>query len=380
MCKYQLLEEAYSDKHFKEELQNKRLIIEKELSKVINYINSSDSIKLKIFENLESRLKSTSSFCEKIKRKNYIETWDLPEGKDQIQRYICANLPDIIGFRINCFFYEDEKIIYEELKKYFDNEKFSRSYSLNFDENTRQANGHTIYKVSGKYEEDFVTNFEIQIKCSVHNIWGEVEHSRIYKNEHYDPKIESKKSITEEVFNILKSSDQQLKTIFEEKYSKSDLIKSLFYQYTYESITEEANITVLSKHYQHFFDIFGGENHEKVMKQFISKKLMEVEYQLESLEVSDSTVITVAEFKERYIPFGIDILNRIASLLYSNLDSDRFINYLIEIQEVSAKSYDDEFTDEFTDTDEEDIDNSDIKNTIFTVYDGYFELKEEKEV
>lgn len=373
MDAYQLLKDAYSDEDFEKELQSKRLIIESELSEFIKSVNNRKKVKLKIFENLESRVKSVDSFCEKIKRKNYIDTWEILEDKTQNQGYIADNLPDLIGFRINCFFYEDEKIIYDELKKYYDDGKFGDEYYLNFSENTKQANGHTIYKVSGKYEK---VNFEIQIKCSVHNIWGEVEHSRIYKSEHYDPKVKSKKIITEEVFKILKSSDQQLKTIFEEKYSKDDLIKSLFYQYSHESIVESENVTILSNHYKHFFDIFNERNHMRVINKFVSDKLIEVEYIKEKLTTEKPTVMTSSEFRSRYIPFEIEVIHKITSLLYKDLEFDDFIDYLIKIKEDSAK-IDDEFSipgDDFNPEKEKE----DIREAIFVMYDKYFELREER--
>lgn len=366
------LVETYSSIGFIEKIQKKRIIIEDDLNKFISTLSKENSVK--VFENLGSRVKSTESFREKLKRKDYINTWKIPKGKNKIAPYIEKNLPDLIGFRINCFFYEDEKLIYEQLKKYYDEGKLGIKYSLDFQENILQANGHRIYKVSGKHEN---TSFEIQIKCSVHNIWGEVEHSRIYKGEHYDYKLEYKKNITEEVFKILKSSDQQLKTIFEEKHSKDDLIKSLFYQYTYEIIKESEKLKILSKHYHCFFSIFNTKDHLDNMKKFVSHKLIDSPFVPIALEISKPRVMTSMDFKNRYIPFEIEIIHKITSLIYEEVDSDSFVDYLINMVEVSAKS-DNEFevSDDIFGTEVEN--DEEIKNNIFSAYDSYFKVREEK--
>lgn len=367
-----LLEEAYSDNCFQARIQETRIEIEQDLSEFIKKLNEKKKIGLRIFENLESRVKSKESFYEKIKRKDYINSWVIPKDKVKIQDYIAKNLPDLIGFRINCFFYKDEETIFNELKDYYGEKHFGSDYSINFDENRKQENGHEIYKVTGCYKE---TNFEIQIKCSVHNIWGEVEHSRIYKSEHYDPKIESKKKITEEVFSILKSSDKQLMTIFEEKYTKEDLIKSLFYQYTYEKISSIENISVLSRHYQHFFDIFKDVEHMEQIKKYVSAALVEDNYSKVELKFNNPECMSSDEFLNIYIEFEVRIVFKIASLLYTWSDLNEFVNYLINrVENLAKDSLDDEYDGNFGDP-EEQKDNTDLKNNITTMYNDFFKLK-----
>lgn len=370
MDKFEVLKTTYLEKSFIDNIQDIRLIIEKDL---IEFIKDVKQEKIKIFENLESRVKSVESFCEKIKRKNYINTWEVPEDKNLIGEFIAKNLPDLIGFRINCFFYDDEELIYKKLKNYYVDGKFGKEYYLNFGENTQQSNGHTIYKVSGNYNE---INFEIQIKCSVHNIWGEVEHSRIYKSEHYDPKINSKKSITEEVFKILKSSDQQLKTIFEEDYSSEELIKSLFYKFTQEDVVNSENIKILSNHYQYFFNVFNSESHLENIKTFVSDKLVNKRYSPVKLEIGKSEIMTSTEFLNRYIPFEIEIMHKIVCIIYEEMNMDDFIEYLIKIIEEQATSQDEfDLEEDFFDSESE---KEDLKNSIFAVYDNYFKKSEEK--
>lgn len=369
----QFLEEAYSDPCFQTKIQKTRLEIEQDLRKFIKNLNEQKAIGLKIFENLESRVKSKTSFCEKIKRKDYINLWKVPTDKSMAQDYIAKNLPDLIGFRINCFFYKDEEIIFNEMKKYYEDNNFGSDYSIDFHENREQENGHIIYKVSGCYKE---INFEIQVKCSVHNIWGEVEHSRIYKSEHYDPKIESKKKITEEVFSILKSSDRQLMTIFEEKYSVDDLIKSLFYQYTYNEVFLNENISILSKHYQNFFGIFKDTEHMERIKKYVSAYLIGESYSKPKLDFNRANSMSSEEFLDIYIEFEIKIVYRIASLLYDWSDLYEFVYYLINrVEKLSIDPLEEIYDVDYGDPEEQQS-KINLKENIIIMYNDFFRPKE----
>lgn len=372
------LTDAFGDSAFQKELQDNRIKIETDLSKFIKHLNDEKIVDLKVFENLESRVKSQVSFSEKIRRKDYVHSWNVPEIQSEIQNLIAKELPDLIGFRINCLFYDDEKIIYDDLKNYYDDDKFGENYYLNFEENKTQKNGHIIYKVSGCYNHSF--NFEIQIKCSVHNIWGEVEHSRIYKNEDYDPKLLSKKNITEEVFSILKSSDRQLLEIFNEKYTKDDLIRSLFYQYTNEDVRLKKQTAVLSKHYQHFFEIFKKVNDLDLIKQFVASKLSNSAFEKRKLDYIKSEKMTAAHFIERYIEFDISVVSEIASFIYDPISETTLIEYLISdvesllINPLEAEENSD--IDGDSDVFNDDTDNDqNIQDYVFATYDDFFEKR-----
>ena len=202
-----LLLEAFDDKAFIKEVKNIRLELEEELMRFILFLKENLTSEQKIFENIESRIKSIQSFREKIYRKDYIKNWNVSDDIRENQKLIVENLPDFIGFRITCFFWQDEEKIYNLLKLYYE-QKNLNDIVLNFDENRKQKNGHTINKLSGKYKQKYC--FEIQIKSVMHNMWGEVEHKTIYKNRNYDATISNKKLITEEIFNILQASDKQL--------------------------------------------------------------------------------------------------------------------------------------------------------------------------
>lgn len=133
MGNYSLLISAFDD-DFKESIQSIRLKIEKEIIQFLDYLESVSNKEQRFFKNLESRIKSDSSFKEKIRRKDYINSWKITDNKNEIQKTISSNLTDLIGFRINCFFIKDEIYVYDNLKSYYYEEKFSTKIKLSFDE------------------------------------------------------------------------------------------------------------------------------------------------------------------------------------------------------------------------------------------------------
>ena len=355
--------------------KKKMLCLEKEISKFIEVIRSNPNIH--VSKNLEYRIKSRISFLEKVKRKSYDETWEIPNDTEEIEKVICKNLPDLIGFRIKCMFFEDELNIYNAIKKYYNDQKFSELITLDFNENTKQKNGHKIYKVSGNLE-DF--NFEIQIKCSLHDVWGEVEHKQIYKGMQYDPQIKEKKIITEAIFSVLESSDLQLKAIFEHKTSLQESINSLFFQYTFEQISNEANSVFLANHYLSFFEIFKEKEYQKHIQIFLSKKLNGDKYQRIKLSIQETTSVSVEEFINRYAKFDLEVVNGIASVLYDGLNFKDFIKFLIcKVENISINNDKDDEALNISFNDDEDDNTNDtssekeaMKNNIFSIYDKSF--------
>lgn len=247
---------------------------------------------------------------------------------------------------------------------------------MNFNENNKQKNGHKIYKVSGNLE-DF--NFEIQIKCSLHDVWGEVEHKQIYKGMQYDPQIKEKKIITEAIFSVLESSDLQLKAIFEHKTSLQESINSLFFQYTFKQISNDVNSVFLANHYLSFFEIFKEKEYQKHIKIFLSKKLNGDKYQRIKLSIQETTSVSVKEFINRYAKFDLEVVNGIASVLYDGLNFEDFIKFLIcKVENISINSdKDDEalnisFNDDEDDTNDILSEKEAMKNNIFSTYDEIF--------
>ncbi len=263
----QKLIDAFSDDGFQEKINQYRFDIESQLKKFIEWLSEELNPNQKIFHSPESRIKAKASFEEKIYRKDYINHWSLEGDTQDLQREILKNLPDIIGFRLTCFFIDDEEVIYEKLRKYAENNGFS-NIQLDFSEGTQQQNGLPIYKVSGKYHNSVC--FELQIKAAVHNVWGEVEHKTIYKGRQYSINHPERKTITHEIFNILKASDQQLLALFKSTYTQDDLLFALFAEQTRDKIQTEMKSEYLSGHYKSFFDIFYVQEKTNIKKYVIS--------------------------------------------------------------------------------------------------------------
>ena len=101
---------AFIDEKFQIELQNKRVEIEKILRDYIKELS-----RKKVSKEVNSRIKSEESLREKLKRKDYINQWGINNSDNkEIQQIICEKLPDLIGFRMNCYFKEDEKNIFKK--------------------------------------------------------------------------------------------------------------------------------------------------------------------------------------------------------------------------------------------------------------------------
>ena len=129
--------------------------------------------------NINSRVKSIPSLKEKILRNSYYKFYD---GAEEF----LDNLHDLIGVRIECRFIEDEKVIYNSLKKLFNIHKGKGYYCSELDENLIlelestqpqvQKNGFEIYRIDGMYIKDGQKiNFELQIKSLVNVFWGDVK-------------------------------------------------------------------------------------------------------------------------------------------------------------------------------------------------------------
>lgn len=184
---------------------------------------------------------------------------------------------------------------------------------MNFQENIKQKNGHIIYKVTGKYKNKY--NFEIQIKSLFHNVWGEVEHKTIYKNQQYDFSNSIKKSITEEIFNLLKASNNQLYSIINFKYEKIELIKALFFEETHEKIFKQNNTHILGKHYTNFFAFLANEED---LINFVSKSLIneQVDRKVVTYKFDNSIEKLVQKIKYKYLSYDFEILKDIFDIIY----------------------------------------------------------------
>ena len=336
---------AFEDKTFQEHINQYRYEIEIELKAFLDWLISELTPNQPIFRSPESRIKSKQSFEEKIYRKDYINKWDLNGKQEDIQREIMQKLPDLIGFRITCFFMDDEEKIYKKINQYYSDHRFN-NIKLDFLEGTQQKNGKKIYKVSGKYIKDVSVSFEIQIKAATHNVWGEVEHRTIYKGKQYHIAEQNQQRITDEVYNILYSSDQQLLSLFTSKYSQEDLICALFAEQTREKVSKKVNTEFLADHYACFFSIFHATL-KKQIREYVSASLSgnNDSYTKSSpdsnLPNKDENEL-IERIKNSFVEYYLVVQFVIAQELYDFKNYDDFILFMIRVLKPRIDDLDEE--------------------------------------
>lgn len=183
------------------------------------------------FLSVNYRIKSAESLKEKILRYNFYIKYETPEN-------LLRNLSDLIGFRIECRFVEDEEKIYrdilelfkiEEEDGYFSNH-LNSSISLKLDhiQPQKQKNGFEIYKIDGKYKKDEIEiNFELQIKALVNVFWGEIDHRVLYKNFNYMLTEDFFRDIMLSIKDNLTMIDRQLMILYNHlsEMDTSDVVK-----------------------------------------------------------------------------------------------------------------------------------------------------------
>lgn len=359
--KEKLLLQAFGDVDFQKCLKQARNLIEEELNQFVKYLKKRLKEEQRIYENIESRIKGIDSFREKLYRKDYIKNWTVSDKIQYNKDTISKELPDLIGFRINCFFWQDESVIYEELKRYYQDGKFS-NITLDFSEKTKQKNGHTIYKISGKYKNEF--SFEVQIKAIMHNIWGEVEHRTIYKNRNYDPDITNKVEITEEIFNILQASDKQLVSLFKKRNDEKSLINALFFEKTKNTVGDKCGTDILAGHYIAFFQLFSDDVSYENIKRYVAYSLLKQEYKKERVD-EDRLYSEIVELKgkieDEFLEYNLMCLYYIYDLLYDINDFEEFKGRLSKylLQRCAGQ---DEFADENDFMDDEPFDSTDYSD------------------
>lgn len=162
------------------------------------------------------RIKSAESIREKLIRNNYV----VQRGNAE---EIIANFQDILGFRVECKFVEEEDKAWDLLNQCFTRTEDDEYYympampkvrlKLSDKQPQSQKNGFDIYKIDGLYmlgKENI--RFELQIKSLVNVFWGEIEHRVVYKNNDY-------LLADSFVSDMLKSIKQNLNMIDEQLYT-----------------------------------------------------------------------------------------------------------------------------------------------------------------
>ena len=240
----------------------------------------------------QNRIKSAVSFADKLIRSNCISNWTYIDNDDEANmKTLSKSLPDYIGFRITTLFFNEEEKFANALIDFLTKKQNVEIPETQKNPKNLQANGHSIIKFQGFITPENDTplkfGFEIQIKSSIHNLWGEVEHSSIYKPSQFDFRINQKKESVENIWETLTSSDKQLFHLNKETYKKEDLLKQLFTTYL-----EEINfLEPLNSHYYYsiFFNVFIYRNIntlEDLVSQLIVKKNIEskLQYSISNLK------------------------------------------------------------------------------------------------
>lgn len=198
-------------------IQNQDDVLHKVAGELEKFFNDSFFIK-DHFLNVNYRIKSQESLTEKILRHNFYIKYKTPEN-------LVKNLSDLIGFRIECRFVEDEERIYNEMVELFEFEQEDGYFSnpinsnillkLNDKQPQIQKNGFEIYKIDGKYMKDDITvNFELQIKSLVNVFWGDIDHKILYKNYNYMLGENFLRDIMSSIKDNLTMIDRQLMLLY----------------------------------------------------------------------------------------------------------------------------------------------------------------------
>ena len=374
---------AYDNDLFLDRIKKVKNLIEQQIKSLIDYIQEelekNKDRSLSVFGEPQSRIKSTKSFIEKINRRDYINTWTISDDTDANRKMISYQLTDLIGFRINCFFGDDEARVYDLCKQYAFDNKFE-NIECNFNENCVQANGHMIYKWSGTYiykaeertnKEPDKYRFEVQIKSLVHNLWGEVEHSTIYKNQSLDINKKSKKDLTESIFNVMQAANQQLLTLYTNRYSENDLIRALFFEYTYEEINSKTKTMIFARHYENFFEIFSMFIFDTV-KKYVACCIENGDAKLYNrkkieFEENDLYSLIASKLDSIYVKFDLEVLFQIASEVIDFVDYEGFLKTIAYL-----------YNEEFEKFPHQELSENEIADELVKKFNNILHLKEVK--
>ena len=343
----------FMDVDFQKKLQIERIEIEKILRDYIKELSGK-----KVSKEVNSRIKSEESLKEKLERKDYINQWGIKNNNikksdiKEIQQIICEKLPDLIGFRMNCYFKEDEKNIFENLIKYL---KGKNCIEIEEFPNTKQKNGHEIYKIACKYKDQCNKfSFEVQVKSLLNDVWGEVEHSTIYKSRVYDSREKLKKDMVEGLYHILDGADTQLNRLYSFNIEMKEIKKELFFKYTFLEL-KNCEI-ILGEDYTNFFELMRYiKDSEGCFDRYLGKKLLNETYEKEKISIESCEQIT--NYKKEIDCFKWKKFCAIVKLLYEFDDEDILLGHLIN--QVRKIAYDPD------DSDDSDIEEQNTEEDIF---------------
>lgn len=329
----------------KEELPNVCEEIRKILCDFISKYKKENHSNL-VFNEPSYRIKDVDSFSEKIPRKNYIKVWGIEEetSSDECKQKIREKLDDLIGFRINCYFFKDEKTIYKSILSGL--EGFNIIIKDGKSGPDKQKNGLDIYKLKCEYTSSTLSKrylFELQIKCLIDNLWGEVDHEIAYKSKQYDYQLDSKANLLKQVYTSLEASDAQLFEFYNSSYTEEDLINSLFFLYTHDEVNEKMEGKNCTIFYNKFFSIFGKK--QDAVKDYVAKRLGgDSSYKKKKQENNSDANINYFKYiiEDKIVKDDIQIMVKEIQTIYGILfefEESDFLNIMISAILQDARKY-----------------------------------------
>ena len=194
--------------------------------------------------------------------------------------------------------------------------------------NTIQKNGHVIYKIACKYiEVKNIFSFEVQVKSLLNDVWGEVEHSIIYKSKIYDSRKILKEEIVEGLYDILDGADRQLNNLYSFNADTKEIKNELFYKFASESLREEM---ILGEDYSVFFSLTQYiEFSTEYIDEYLGRKLLKEEYIKKTIN-SNEQIIGFEKYKKEFDESKVDKLSKIVKLLFEFENKDDLLVHLIK--------------------------------------------------
>ena len=335
--------DSFQNEDLQSKLRNQRDDIECQLDEILESYNSDDGLKNKIKAKSVSRIKTSGSLFEKIKRQNYLSGRMEISNSDDAIDFLKKNLNDLIGFRVNCYFKIDEEIVFNRLVEDLRNNNFQVVI-----DRKPQKNGHEICKMHCfKPEYDF--KFEIQVKSLLHEVWGEVEHRLIYKAREYDTSSDLQENIIKGLWKILEGTDEQLFQMSKKRVEKDKTKKELFYIITSEGKNDE----ILAKHYSNFFELTKNV-HDFIdsLDDYLGYCLLKQD-SFKPKNIKAPLNKYVGLIMENVDTYKLEKVCEIAKKIYDFDESNQFISFLLN--EILLKTDDDtlsgdDFGDTFVDT------------------------------
>lgn len=213
----------------------------------------------------------------------------------------------------------------------------------------------------------FASNCRSNRSCIIYG--GEVEHKTIYKNREYDPTIANKKAFTEQIFNILQASDQQLHTLFDESYSEDKLMQAYFFQKTKDQIMKRSKTNILAEHYDRFFALFGDKTDKDYVDQYVKTAIQDKKFKrmaVDEITLSDKGIRLVREMEKTFYVYDLKMLYYIADILYQFKNYGHFLSYWAErlLKDYYLES--ESTVEEYDMFDEEEEETTATENTVVT--------------